>query len=284
MKKVNFIFVVLSILFFCVNSNANAKTIQEPKDNEIILDKLNKIENTVKELKNEDKENSIGWVEIVTALAAIGAALIAYAGNKKTIKASKESSERSNEISRNYNDIYEKSNEISEKLGNLAAETQSKQRLIEVVSTQRVEWINKVRENFSLYSQQIHKIALIRSNNKALTDDLLCELTYLDNLILLLLNPREVITKNFIKHKKILSKYVLNDKGDFRFEEYSKMIENLHFIEQVILKSEWGRLKIESMSGSEVKNMEKIHKETAEDIDPEKYNLFLKKEYENIRE
>nr|WP_106784337.1 hypothetical protein [Lysinibacillus timonensis] len=205
------------------------------------------------------------WIALLAAGIALFGAILAYLGVRQTVKASRESSE--------------KSNDVSIKLGKLSEQSQGKQRLIETVSAQRVEWINKVREYFSQLSKVLHIIAVKRSNNEEISD-IQFDLIYLVNHIELFLNPTEIITNKFIEIKDEISNYLLNDKGCFSWNRYRELMLDLHYLEQVILKSEWKRLKEETIQGSEVKDMEKIHKEIAEKIDPKRYMSLLKKDFE----
>jgi hypothetical protein len=207
------------------------------------------------------------WIAISTGIIALVGSILTFVGTRQSIKASKKSSE--------------KSNEISLKLGNMTVETQGKQRLIETISTQRVEWINKIREYFSQFSKVTYKMALVRSNGKEVESELQHELYYLVNHIELFLNPTEIITKKFIEKKDVVARYLLRDNVPFSWETYSSGMHDLHYIEQVILKAEWKRLKEETKSGNEVINMEEIHKEIARNIDINKYNAVLRQDYEN---
>ncbi|WP_223588964.1 hypothetical protein [Neobacillus bataviensis] len=207
------------------------------------------------------------WVALIAAGVALIGSLLTYLGTRQSTRASKESSKLSNEVSM--------------KLGNMTAEIQGKQRLIDTVSTQRVEWINKVRENFSEFSKVAYNLALVRSKEEKIQEELQYDLYYLINHIELSLNPTETITKKFVEKKNNLSTYLLNDREPFSWVLYSEFMNELHYIEQVILKSEWKRLKEETKSGSEVDDMEIIHKQTALKIDPEKFNSILKQDFEN---
>lgn len=205
------------------------------------------------------------WVALIAAGIALIGSCLTLLGNRQAIKASKESSA--------------KSNEVAVRLGEMSAETQGKQRLIETVSAQRVEWINRVRDYFSQFNKVTFQIAEKRSENQEF-GDINYELVYLVNHIELFLNPTEIITKKFIERKDVLSSYLLNDREGFSWNYYSSLMYELHYIEQVILKAEWKRLKEETKTGIEVANMEEIHKVTAQKIDLAKYTAILKADFE----
>lgn len=267
MKK---ILILMAIIFiFSMNLSVRAETLPIQNNNNNLDSQIKDLQNVVKDLNDENEKglSPTDWVAIVAAAVALFAAFLSYSGTKKTIKASEESSKNSNEV--------------SVKMGVLAAETQGKQRLIDTVSIQRVEWINNVRVNFSQHSKITYSIALKRAKNEEIPVELLQELVYFVNHIELFLNPTEIITKEFITQKDLVSNYILEDRSPFSWEIYSRQMHNLHYIEQVILKSEWKRLKVESKNGSEVDDMEKIHKDTAKKIDEEKYSSLLKCKYES---
>jgi hypothetical protein len=164
-------------------------------------------------------------------------------------------------------------------LGNLTAETQGKQRFIETISAQRVQWINSVRDNFSHLSKITYTMADIRERKEQIPDTLKNDLYYYVNHIELFLNPAEDITKVFIDLKDNVSQYLLSD-TDYSPALYEELMHNLHYVEQVILKAEWKRLKTETQDGAEVKKMKKIHRKTAQKIDKERYERLLKHYYE----
>ncbi|MGF2616353.1 hypothetical protein FZC84_01045 [Rossellomorea vietnamensis] len=208
-------------------------------------------------------------IALIAALLAFAASLISigtsFYRTGKSIKASKESTEASNNVSL--------------QLGNLTAETQGKQRFIETISMQRVQWINSVRDNFSHLSKITYTMADIRERKEPIPDTLKNELYYYVNHLELFLNPTEDITKVFIELKDKVSHYLLSDTA-YSSSLYEELMHNLHYVEQVILKAEWKRLKIETLEGTEVRKMKKIHRKTARKIDEERYDLLLKNYYE----
>ncbi|QZN75512.1 hypothetical protein [Paenibacillus sp. DR312] len=155
--------------------------------------------------------------------------------------------------------------------------SQGKQRLIETVTKQRIEWINKIRICFSEYSELMERISMIRSSGNKI-DDLQFQLSYLSTHIDMLLNPKEVITQRYIEKRNQIKRYLLDDySNEYSPAEYYSMMLDLQYLQQVILKSEWKRLKRESSSGKEVNDMNTIHLETAEDIDPGRFIRLLHK-------
>ncbi|SEB27557.1 hypothetical protein [Paenibacillus sp. 276b] len=155
--------------------------------------------------------------------------------------------------------------------------SQGKQRLIETVTKQRIEWINKIRLCFSEYSELMERIPVERTTDNKI-GELQFKLSYLCTHIDMLLNPKEIVTQRYIEKRDQIKRYLWDDYSkEYSPVEYYSMMQDLQYLQQVILKSEWKRLKRESRSGKEVNDMNAIHFETAEDIDPGRFIRLLHK-------
>ncbi|GKU82916.1 hypothetical protein [Niallia sp. NCCP-28] len=259
---------LLAIVYFNVHITANAAQTQTNNvENEILTKEIIQLQKEIKDLKKDSDQFLTGtdWVAIGAALVALLGSGLTFFGTKKSIKAAKESSDASNQT--------------SERLAILEAETQSKQRLIEVVSTQRVQWINSLRENFSQLARVTYQMTNLRERNEDVPNELDIELNYYVNHIELFLNPTEELTKTFIVIKDTVGNYLMSH-APFDIRRYGAMMQDLHYLQQVILKSEWRRLKLESTTGTEVDDMEEIHKMIAKKINENNYNRLLRNAYE----
>lgn len=165
-----------------------------------------------------------------------------------------------------------------------SAKSSGKQRLIEIVTAQRTEWINMLRNSFSEYSELLKTLQKMRRDHErskpfgSLFDigETEYKLAFLQSRIDLLLNPSEEINKKYIEKRNDITCYVLADKkGRFSFDEFDNIMVQVRFLEQVILKSEWKRLKIETRRGKEIKSMEKIYDQVLESLDTDKKFEYL---------
>lgn len=154
-------------------------------------------------------------------------------------------------------------------------------RYIDSINAERVKWINKIRELFSEYD----KIAFLMGENitcgrHSENKELSKELVYLNNHIELFLNPTEVITREVIKLQDNISRSVKS--GNINSQQLEEQLYNLHYLQQVILKSEWKRIKNETKKGKEIRkeDLRDIYIEIATTIDSDKYELILKEPFE----
>ncbi|MFH7833845.1 hypothetical protein [Bacillus luti] len=162
-------------------------------------------------------------------------------------------------------------------------------RFIDTISTERVKWINDLRDNFSEFLKLVHMQAADFDRIKSLGIDSInrdelrnrsIEISYLKNRIHLYLNPTEIITKKLIEHLEDIADVLCTfDINAFDFDQVDDLVQNLGYLQQVILKSEWRRVKEENEKGKEIddKRMDSIYLETAKKIDPSKYNKLIAK-------
>lgn len=205
-------------------------------------------------------------VAVLAAIIALSGSILSYNGNKETIKAAKESSQ--------------KSVEVSQALGDLNASSLDKQRLIDSISAQRIEWINKLRDTFVEFNKYTHTYSMLRFSQNFgknlgynhVTD--YQNIIGVKNHIELLLNPNEYFTEKLLFHLDGLINSLHSSDVDFNIIEYNKQKKRISFIQQVILKSEWKRIKTETENGKQVsdKEMNDIFIIVAKKIDKDIYN------------
>lgn len=209
-----------------------------------------------------------------------------------------------------------KTNKIAKSLGEKNLNALEQRRYIDAISTERVKWINNLRDNFSnflknvnLQMGDIYKIenekqknnedskieskkqkdnedSKIESEKQKDNEDKmrerLGEIMYIGNHIYLLLNPTEPICKKIRKLQIQIFKSLESYNGSgFDGENVQEVVDELSFYYQVVLKAEWKRVKEENTNGKEInqERMDSIYKETSENIDIEVYdNLYTNAE------
>jgi len=172
------------------------------------------------------------------------------------------------------------SNRVSTRVNKLNAEVIEKQRLVSSISTQRIEWINGLRIQFSTFNKKSFEYAnIIRrvSQNPDLDlpreDNLLVpEIYYCSDLIYLYLNPLEEWNSNYYEIQKSLLidfKRGSHNPQTFDYNLYEKQSELLIKYQQIILKAEWKIVKKEIKLGNELDSTEteKIYLEVASKVD-----------------
>ena len=159
------------------------------------------------------------------------------------------------------------------------------QRFIQTISAQRVEWINNIRDLFSEYNKtaflqaiRLHELATVQASK---IEDLKVQVVSLNNHIELFLNPTEIVSKKLLEQQENITSMLIEADPNLNHDNIENSLLTLHYIQQVILKAEWKRVKEENRKGTEItdKRMMKIFQETAGKIDPKEYNLIFKKEF-----
>ena len=195
-------------------------------------------------------------------------------------------------------------NKIQKEINKLQLISEDKQRLIEVISSERVEWINKVRKCFAGFNTDAYvfssSITQVVVQKIKVTDDMNSLIPKMINqieIIELYLNPTEIVMKKQTQSMDRIIKYFT----EFTFEsnkhsenppklelimekvqnKYLKERKNMMYFQQVILKVEWKRVKLETEKGRQIssKEMHCIFEEVAKQIDEEMYSRLLKDEF-----
>ncbi len=158
-----------------------------------------------------------------------------------------------------------------------------KNRFITHINTERVMWVNKVRDIFSEFNKSSYIQSQLRKKYGSqipVDDDLSNELIYLVNHIELYLNPRETVVKKLIELQEKITVNLINYNRDFLMNSYEQSGLSLHYLQQIILKVEWKRIKNETKKGRELNDseMKSIFINTAKEIDGGKgyYDEILK--------
>ncbi|WP_435038778.1 hypothetical protein [Bacillus subtilis] len=148
------------------------------------------------------------------------------------------------------------------------------------ISTQRILWVNKLRDHFV----DFNKLAYEYSSNKNTYEknkekpnfDFMekhYELRALLDRINLLLNPNEEFSKRL--SEKLLEIIMLLKDNKYNVKTYENLTKELNLIQQVILKAEWKRIKIEIKKGKELsdKKVAKIYTDKAKSMGLSSNNL-----------
>lgn len=130
-----------------------------------------------------------------------------------------------------------------------------KQRFIESINMERRKWLNELRTSFNEYFAVAEKIAKFENGKESIEDEkwLKSELSKTDNYIRLLINPTE---PHLIILINLMSNHPFDD--DFNKHSFYKNLSKhdwfklLEIIMQVVLKTEWKIIKIETKDGKEV--------------------------------
>ncbi|TMN21901.1 hypothetical protein [Lentibacillus cibarius] len=180
-----------------------------------------------------------------------------------------------------------KSNEVAYEIGKLDSRMQKERRFIDTISAERVVWINKLRESFATFNKQLFVTSRMRNREKLNQpidrgdfNNCISELVYILNLIELYLNPTERPVKRLLDIGNDLIDQLTDSAGKvYLKDEYEKLVEEMTFHQQVILKSEWARVKEEAEKGEQIddRRMKELMLESAKSIDKQgEYRYYYK--------
>ncbi|KXY34470.1 hypothetical protein AT269_18325 [Bacillus cereus] len=199
-------------------------------------------------------------------------------------------------------ELADQTNKITKELGEKNLKASEQRRYIDAISTERVNWINTMRERFSEYIKLAHlqmegfnywkargfeeldekaekkEIELKENASKELRERFF-EITHVDVQITLLLNPKETISNKMMQLQHEI-KSELNSThyiSEFNFEELADLLAELIYLQQVVLKSEWKRVKEENKIGEEIDDdtMNSIYRSVAKKLNEDLYNKYL---------
>ncbi|WP_454844393.1 hypothetical protein [Priestia megaterium] len=172
---------------------------------------------------------------------------------------------------------------ISKELGENNIKSLDKRRLIDTISAQRIGWITNTRNQFVEFNKLCHRLSMIMLSKSIDKDSNpgydfgkhYQEIAGALNHIELLLNPREFFSEQLIIYLNRMFDSLA--KGNFDMEVYKQHRATVAFIQQVILKAEWRRIKDETERGEQLtkKEMKKIFKKVAKEIDCGKYEILI---------
>jgi hypothetical protein len=116
---------------------------------------------------------------------------------------------------------------------------------INSVTTERVKWIDKLRQNISTFAGLTHHWVASRLEDTSKSNPILRELDQLRVLIKLQLNPRSEIDRQIIRKIDEIPDLTHHpDKSKF-----TAAINELVSLTQILLKQEWDRVKEEARTG-----------------------------------
>ncbi|MGN4384776.1 hypothetical protein [Bacillus cereus group sp. TH260-2LC] len=162
-------------------------------------------------------------------------------------------------------------------------EVAREQRFINTISAQRIEWINTIRNEFVQFNTLVNAIMYypdVSTTKRESESDLLKDLKNIEevkNRIVLLLNPREIFSDTLVTYLDEMIDIILLDSPIL--EKYSICKNEVIYIQQVILKSEWKRIKNETEIGKQLNEEEtkRIFIDVAKEIDKVKYKKIFAK-------
>lgn len=175
-----------------------------------------------------------------------------------------------------------KSSKVSKEIGEKNIENLDQRRYIDAIGTQRIQWVNKVRDHFIALNssvQHLHlnerifrlrDIEIMRENFFVLESEI-------NQITTLLLNTNEDISKNLLKQLREISALTTQIKCEENQDELDEKLYDLSLeitrSQQIIFKSEWKRIKTEAKLGRELNSNEfsKILKEVEFDIEYKDY-------------
>ncbi|MDZ4610963.1 hypothetical protein ORM66_00485 [Bacillus cereus] len=192
--------------------------------------------------------------------------------------------------------LADQTNEITKELGEKNLKALEQRRYIDAISIERVKWINNLRDNFSDFLKNVNLqlgdiLKLINEKQKNNEDfklesdkqkvdkdkmrERLGEIMYVGNHNFLLLNPTEPICKKIRKLQlQIFESLEKFNGSEFDDEKVRKLVDELSFCYQVVLKAEWKRVKEENKEGKEInqKTLNGIYKEASKKLNDEVYD------------
>ncbi|EJS68539.1 hypothetical protein [Bacillus wiedmannii] len=181
-----------------------------------------------------------------------------------------------------------RNSKITKELGEKNLKSAEQNRYIDAISQERVKWINTMRDKFSEYV----KVAHIQMNDmskwkrgkgdvgEGIMRERFHELTYIGNNIYFLLNPTEIVSKEIRKLQRTINRQLRRGNiSNFDSNLVRESARDLGYLFQVVLKSEWKRVKEENKKGEEIddEEMEQIYKKVAQKINNTKYNKYFNK-------
>ncbi|WP_227494786.1 hypothetical protein [Bacillus mycoides] len=231
---------------------------------------------------------------VVGVLSLVGVIYTVYktAENvKNTNDLKKELDEQTRKLTKELGD---QTHKLTKELGEKNLKALEQRRYIDAISNERVKWINTMRDKFSEYLKLVHaqmndfyklQIQVTGRTNK---DELIenvnelrersFEITYVNNYIGLLLNPKEPFTEKLIGLQEEITKALfLSNVEGFKYEHLEQLVKDLSYFYQVILKAEWKRVKEENKKGEEIDDdaMNNIYIIIAEKLDEDVYNKYF---------
>ncbi|PEX50224.1 hypothetical protein COJ42_13585 [Bacillus cereus] len=188
-----------------------------------------------------------------------------------------------------------RNSKITKDLGEKNLKALEQRRYIDAISAERVKWINEFREK----SSEFLKVANLQATDLLKFKDAIenkvdisginqdahiersSEIDGVCNQINLLLNPNDIFSYYLV----VLQNEVADDLRNnnilkFDFEQVKVKVEDIGYLYQVIIRSEWKRIKEENKNGAELseEKMHEIYTEMAKKLDEKTYRKFIKED------
>ncbi|TYO52977.1 hypothetical protein FXF70_08375 [Bacillus sp. Y3] len=143
--------------------------------------------------------------------------------------------------------------------------------VIDALTKQRIEWLNSVRKNFVDFNNLTHELffAFNLKEEKSYIHEKYYMLEKAKTNISLLLNPKEIWVRSLNdKSKELLDEIMSTNTEGNEMDKIKSLRESIYFNQQVILKSEWKRIKDEIKKGRELKpnEVDSIYEQTSFEI------------------
>ncbi|MFE9078425.1 hypothetical protein [Bacillus mobilis] len=227
------------------------------------------------EAASKNAEKTLLITIIMALISLLGVLASAYISSKSAAHASK----------------------VAEDLGKQNLEALKQKRYIDAISTERVKWINEMREK----SSEFLKVTHLQSNdvlkfkedikNKVdiskIKQDVLIErsseIVSICNQINLLLNPTDNISHYLIMlQNDVADDLRISKVLEFNVNQLEVKILDIGYLYQVIIRSEWKRIKEENELGAELSEvrMNEIYTNIAKKLDDETYKKFFNEDKE----
>ncbi|PGC18911.1 hypothetical protein COM08_11995 [Bacillus wiedmannii] len=224
-------------------------------------------------------------VGIISLVGVICTVCVTALNNINTNKLTKELGEQTRKLTK---ELGEQTHKLTKELGEKNLKALEQRRYIDAISSERVKWINTMRDRFSEYIKLVH----IQMNDfdkwkshgdKDIDEDVLrkryFEITSVNNQINFLLNQTEPIVKKLVKRQSELTRELSlpEDISEFNYRKLQNITEDLGYFYQVVLKAEWKRVKEEIKKGEEIDDdgMNNIYLSAAKKLSEEFYNKHL---------
>ncbi|MDE0640814.1 hypothetical protein PWJ77_10050 [Bacillus sp. CNPSo 3703] len=147
----------------------------------------------------------------------------------------------------------------------------SRSTVIDALTKQRIEWLNTVRKNFVDFNNLSHELFFAINLNEKSSN--IYEKFYLLKKtkfnMSLLLNPKESRVRSLNDKSKELLDVITTEIENIDAEKLKSLRNSIYFNQQIILKSEWKRIKEEIKKGRELKPNEvnSIYEQTSFEIE-----------------
>ncbi|PFZ72478.1 hypothetical protein COL72_11715 [Bacillus toyonensis] len=242
-------------------------------------------------------------VKLWVGILSLGGVLYTVHNTRKNVnKTNNLKKELENQGNNLKKELADQTNKITKELGEKNLKALEQRRYIDAISTERIKWINNMRDKSSEFIKLAHlqieglnywkvmgyeqldeeaeedKKKLKEIAKKELRERFF-EITHMDIQINLLLNPKETISGKMmqLQHDIRAKLNSTNNINGFNFTESANLLTDLIYLQQVVLKSEWKRVKEENKIGEEINDdaMKNIYIGVAKELNKDLYNKYL---------